>query len=163
MASQISCSSQLSVYFTNFVVFTNLRVRRKSRQVHSGGPQGRSAQHTVIPLDHGFTNLVPFTFIRALHKSRGLHKSSCTSQISSSSQVFEDFTNLVEAERHLKNNCGRRPRGGPQGRSAQHTVIPLDHGFTILVQFTIIRVLHKSRQVHKYSRTSQISLRRSVI
>ena len=82
---------------------------------------------------HG-RNIVQFAQIRVLHKSRAVHKDSMTSQISCSSHRFEYFTNLFEAERHLKNNCG-----GPQGRSAQHTVVPLDHDFTNLVQFTIIR------------------------
>ena len=109
------------------------------------------------------TNLVQFRNIRVRHKSRRVQKYSCTSQVSYSSEIFEYFTNLVEAERHLKNTCGRRPRGGPKGRSTQHTAITLDRDFTNLVQFRSIRARHKSRAVHKYSSTSQISLRRSVI
>ncbi len=48
------------------------------------------------------TNLVDVTNIRVRRKSRQRHKYSCTSQIASTSQVFEYVTNLLEAERHLK-------------------------------------------------------------
>ena len=97
-------------------------------------------EQTVVTLDHDCTNLVYVTNIRARHQSRSVHKYSMTSQISLSSEVFEYFTHLVEAERHLKNNCG-----GPQGRSAQHPVVTLDHEVTNLVYVADIRLRHTSR------------------
>ena len=55
-------------------------------------------EQTVVTLDCDFTNLVDVTNLRARHKSRTGHKSSNTSQI-------------LEAERHLKNNG--RPEAAP--------------------------------------------------
>ena len=68
-------------------------------------------EQTVVTLDHDCTNLMYVTNIWARHQSRSVHKDSNTSRISLTSQIFEYVTNLVEAERHLKNSG--RPEAAP--------------------------------------------------
>ena len=75
-----------------------------------------------------------FTDLGAVTNLRIRHTSSYTSQISLRSQIFVYVTNLVGLQIFVY--------------------------VTNLVQFTNIRVLHRSRTIHKYSSTSQISLRR---